>query len=439
MSDGIKEKIEELGRLTPGIGGVMYGRKRVGGVLTDTPAIVFSVREKKPLSDLPPGEVLPSSVVAGGEVYVTDVVEESSEVRALACYAFDDPEILRLQGNPSFLTPVKGGQEIIEFPTGWSPAGSSWNISVGTLGLVCVDNEDGRPVGLTNAHVACGVFFKNSKRSLDLETENPYNLYEERLFVPTGSMHPPGAVVNSGGSVNISSPIAPTIKRYLPLDKTPEAENNYVDACILSMNDSFLGDESHAIHQPSGTVALNGGSNFVFATTAEIDGLLSSGGGLYSTGRTTGPKGWGLCRLVVDAIFVSVNVTYEYAGSNFNVPFADVIRFRYDDGGTFPVAGGDSGSALLAEIGGQVKVVGLVFAGNGGSQSSPSPGTHYGYACRIDRVASEMNLRAWDSSYARISSQGSAQVLIMPYDGTDEKTLVSGGIKYYNVGLAKES
>jgi hypothetical protein len=83
----------------------------------------------------------------------------------------------------------------------------------------------------------------------------------------------------------------------------------------------------------------------------------------------------------------------------------------------WPVWGGDSGSTLIANIGGVWKIVGLVFAGNG-TPYNPQTGlpnvtigntvyplqvaSSIGYACRIDQVASQLGIKAWTGSAAPV-------------------------------------
>ena len=52
----------------------------------------------------------------------------------------------------------------------------------------------------------------------------------------------------------------------------------------------------------------------------------------------------------------------------------------------------DSGSALAAYIDGVWKIIGLCFAGS----------TYYGMACRIDNVAAQLNISAWDGTTKKL-------------------------------------
>lgn len=437
--NNLQQTIEKIYNNTPdNINGVMLGYKYVNNIKTDTIAVIYNVAQKKPLSELSPEEIIPKSLSINNNTYPTDVIEDRSTIRMLTCYTnySSDAEILRLQGSPSLLTPIKGGQEIIQFPTSWIEApGGGYNASIGTLGLIAVDNEDDRIVGVTNAHVACKTLLRNSQRSA-AEKNNPYNLYESSLWVDNQS-YTPGALVRNGSNLIVASNY---LKRYSSYSNN---STNYVDVCLFGFNSgisNLIDNSSYQVHQPT-TIGQTLGY-LPFASTSEINNLLTTPGvNLYSTGRTTGPKGWGStssCKLVVDALFVSAGITSD---DDETYSFADLIRYRYEDNSNFPSAGGDSGSAVLANINGTVKVIGLLFAGNGGSLSEPNPGTHYAFACRIDRIVSDMNIRAWNSSYTIKNTPPTAQIKTAYFDSqtSDDLTRIIDGEKYWNIGLTKNT
>ena len=176
-----------------------------------------------------------------------------------------------------------------------------------------------------------------------------------------------------------------------------------------------------------------------FATTAEIDNLLVTNPQLYSTGRSTGPKGLGTpgCELRISQINVATSVgPYSWhlaaGGQQFSTA-ADfnprLIAFFKPSGVPaqphclWPCAGGDSGSMLIANFGTQAspnfKVIGLVFAGNSapsyhnatGAQNVfntnfstlyniPNYNNWLGFACSIDDVANELGIKAWTGGTA---------------------------------------
>ena len=191
------------------------------------------------------------------------------------------------------------------------------------------------------------------------------------------------------------------------------------------MKPSIVSNDSYKIHKPNNESEYN--VHMPFATTSELNNLLVSNPRLLSTGRTTGPKGWSSapsCTLRVVGIGVSSNVGYD--GGELILPFGDLIRFEYEDGGPNPVAGGDSGSVLVADYNGQRKIIGIVFAGN----------SYQGLACRIDRVVSELQIRAWDSSYSLSTSVPNHEIVVC--DHNDSRSGLSkvqyNGSTYYQVG-----
>lgn len=431
----IQSTIENIYDNTPeSINKVMLGYKQINNQQTETVAIVYEVDKKKPLSELAANEVIPTSLNIDGITYPTDVVEDSRKIEFLTCYTnySGDPEILRLQGNPSLLTPIMGGQEILQFPTSWtSTGGTGYSVPIGTLGFIAVDNIDNRVVGLTNAHVVCRDLVENSDRT-GTQLTDTYNLYEQVRWIGNNTPYNPGAACRNNTSLVLAST---SLKRYTPYSSN---NTNYLDACVIGFNSAITGlitNNSYQIHRPT-TVAPSS-AYIPFATATEINNLLTTSGvRLYSTGRTTGPKGWGStasCQLVVDAVAVSASVD--------GYPFADLIRFRYADNSNFPMGPGDSGSAVLASINGTNKIIGLGFAGNGGRIGAPNAGTHYGFICRIDRMATALNIRAWDASYVLNNTPATAQVRTINYSSAslDNPTIVVNGQTYWNAGLTRNT
>jgi hypothetical protein len=398
MSNIIQQTIENLFNNTPdNIHSVGLGDKYINGIRTDQTAIVFDVLQKKPLSELDPNEVLPTSINIDGITYPTDVIEKPELAQMLVCYSnADDNEILRLRGSTAagLLNPLRGGQELVEFPTGWTYANgidgsAGYNIKVGTLGFFAVDNIDNYIVGVTNAHVSINNPYLASDRNIVSESSNPFNIKETRTWLPDGNSYNPGHLSFDGtlGNIRVTST---RIKRYSPFKMT---EFNYADSALLFMNNNRVNNFSYRTHFP--TTSADYTDYMPFASTAEIDSLFTVGSTpssrprLLSVGRTTGPKGWAssnACSMVAVSTSVTLNVNF----SGTIVPFSDTIGFQYlDNSAGGPILGGDSGSVVMAVIGGVRKIVGLAFAGD----------TVTGYLCRIDRIASAMNIRAWDGSY----------------------------------------
>ena len=397
LTESLQNKINDLYNDTPeNIHGVGLGYKYINNQKTETIGIIFTVYKKKSLSELTQDEILPNSIEVNNISYVTDVIEETSIPSALACYSSTttiDPEILRLRGDPSFLFPIKGGQEILRYPHDWvaSADDGGWSIIMGTLGLLAIDNHDNNIVGITNAHVACSNPFIASDRT-GSELVDPYNIIEPTPWAllgnPSIKFEPGLLCFNVPESVFFSSP---RIKRYQPIRKQA---TNTVDCAVMFLTndtimspDNIVTNNSFGIHAPSTEPVSS--LKPPFATTADLNSLLTTNPFLFSTGRTTGPKGWGQtssCRLVITGVGKSASIDFHTTAS---IPFSNLIEYKYEDGSARPSDEGDSGSAVLANIDGTVKVIGLLFAGD----------TTKAYLCRIDEIVQKLNIRAWGDDY----------------------------------------
>ena len=76
----IKDKISELAsNSTDNCTSIGYGFKEVNGVLTKERAIIFRFKEKKPISDLSPNEIIPTTITINGETLKTDVCQGEDE------------------------------------------------------------------------------------------------------------------------------------------------------------------------------------------------------------------------------------------------------------------------------------------------------------------------------------------------------------------------
>jgi hypothetical protein len=221
------------------------------------------------------------------------------------------------------------------------------------------------------------------------------------------------------------------VKKYYPLQSPPIY--NYVDVALTTISNSVADSTSY---QQVGLVP----TTLPFASTSEINNLLSTNPLLYSVGRTTGTKGEGLTKLRVYQISVALSIDYHKQGVSTTVYMSDCIQFIAVSGATVmppynevcynPISAGDSGSALIADFSGIRKIIGLVFAG-----SSDNIGTIYGIACRIDRVASMMNISEWNGS--AINYSNTANILELDVPGLDNRPYIDhiDGKRYWQVGL----
>lgn len=451
-----------------GAHGISLSKKIKNGQKTEELSITFDVLKKKDIIDLNEEEKIPSEITIDGVVYKTDVVE-LAPFKAMTCYnPSGDPlsaEITQTRTiqatNGNITQTMRGGKEIIMYPdlytgsyyTAASPddgiVSGDIYAAKGTLGFLAIDNEDNKVIGVTNAHVACPVLRQNNDRDLASEVNDPYNLVDSRSHTHNSNtfngisqllLFSRETTTDQYSIQRIHHNTAtPQIKRVSNFDQDA---NNTVDAAILAIDDYLFDADSYRIYQPSDTTEIT--SYFEFATTNELDNLITTPpSSVYSVGRTTGPKGWGStssCQLEIDAIDVTTNVGFEERGQSISVGFTDLIRYKYVDNSNFPVAPGDSGSALIADMDGNgtYKIIGLVFAGNSGQVSNPNVGTHIGLACRIDNIASIMNIRAWTSSETPDFSQSTITQEVVDFE-TDlnpgELSRTINTATYWNAGL----
>jgi len=396
MKQIIKDKITELFNSTPKEVGVGWGKKKKNGKFTDEIGIIFTVEKKKPIGELSKDELLPSSIEIDGKTYHTDVIEVGA-VRLLACnpatqadcydwYDGVDPIYIP---NWDKMRPIMGGiQMSSDNQVGY----------VGTLGAVVVDNETDSLVGLTNNHVVVGNPFYTSERSYNIiENEEDDTAYQDYI-----------GVGNDIGKVI----------RYVPVLKVPDY--NYVDGAIVSLNESVV-DLNESFKQ----FGLSYNLPMEFATTEEIDDLFMDSPSLYNSGRSTGPKEGSPCGLIVTATNQILSIVgYTDGGVELVITFAGCIVFsRIDDTCAWPIYSGDSGSVLIADYGGTWKIVGLCFAG----------GTNYGFACRIDKVAEELNISAWDGSAKNFIDLSSQEIITVNGVSAD-KTITCNGKTYWQIG-----
>jgi hypothetical protein len=350
---------------------------------------------------------------------------------------------------------LKGGVSITStsHSTPFTNAGT-----VGTMGLVCQDSASGAIVGLTNNHVVIRDAYYTSQRTYT-NPQNEYDLVDSSNTIQgdyvyqTGESQP----VSLGGTNEIGR-----VLRYVPLYTSSSIATNSslvnkVDGAIFSLactssTGATIIDFTSSFQQ----VGLTYTSSMPFASTAEIDDLINNNYELFSSGRTTGPKGSPstLCPIRMYG-YASFPISYPLQGNPTLSYFTDVLMFVKPNNSSsfspstpltsatlcpYPVWGGDSGSTLLANIGGTWKIVGLVFAGNG-AQYNPSLGyqiaSSIGYACRIDQVASQLGIKAWTGSAAPVVDHNT--IIYRTVSGSNStKTLNCSGSTYWQVGLTEK-
>jgi hypothetical protein len=406
----------------------------------------------------------------GSETISTQVIYAPGEISPLACsstcYQGETylsawgttlifPDTYTNLANRQTQRPLKGGVSI----TSTSHAPSYAPLSVGTMGLVCQDSASGALVGLTNNHVVIRDAYYTSQRTYN-NPQNEYDLIDSSSTVQGDYVYQTGETtptVIPGGPQEIGR-----VLRYVPIYKSSSiAANpsltNKVDAAIFSLYcTSSTGDTIINFTSSFQQIGLTYTSSMPFASTAEIDSLINNNYELFSSGRTTGPKGSPdtLCPLRMVG-YASFPISFPLQGTPTLSYFTDVIAFvKPSDSSSFtpttpltsaticpyPVWGGDSGSTLIANIGGVWKIVGLVFAGNGGSYN-PALGyqvaSSIGYACRIDQVAAQLGIKAWTGSIAPVVDHNTIVYRTVSGSNSD-KTLICSGSTYWQVGLTEK-
>jgi hypothetical protein len=404
--EDIKLKVQELALSTPNVKSVAYGYKFIGGEQTNELCIMFGIEEKKPLTELSNEEILPNKITIGENTLRTDVYEIGI-ASPLACNA----SCAQVAGpssaaNRAYTRPLKGGLSITS---------TNEATYVGTMGFIGVHTDTQTLVGVTANHVTISDSFYTSDRNLFGTIQNEYS--------------PIDYVYQNGETgANPAYTVGKSL-RYVPISKN---NVNYVDGAIFSLSaaDIDLATSFKTVGYEDYNIPLP------FASTAEINNLLTTNPMLYSSGRSTGPKGGVSCPVRVFSLFSSIVVPFTLQGIPANVQFVDTISFVKPENDPSltsicgnPVYPGDSGSALIADFDGVRKIIGLVFAAG-----SIGGIFYFGYACRIDRVASELGIQAWDGTAKSYVNPASITYKTTS-NGSSNKTLSCGGKTYWQVGL----
>ena len=405
--------------------GVGYGYKTVNGIITEDLSIIFIVKEKLPKENLTQEQLLPKEITIQDQVYPTDVVQCKFKLLGVSdC----DPSFYTWRTSPpanrNEQRPLQGGISIGNYTnTGINSSGYPMKDYVGTMGLLANDNETGALVGLTNNHVVIFDAFICSERTLSGTNSTIVNNIKGNIVTQPNEFSQYGLTYSIG-----------TVKKYYPL-RLPGAYPfiyNDIDAAMFTI-DAVNVSSSISFHQLN---LVN--SSYPWASTSEIDNLLVTNPLLYSTGRTTGAKGEGVTKLRPTQ-FTIVAVDYNLQGTSTTVYYQDVIMFvatltvsgPITDTCYDPISGGDSGSALIADFAGIKKVIGLVFAG----AEDGTGKTIYGVACRIDKVATLLNVSAWNGESINYSNV--TGTLELDINGRDNREYIdhTDGHRYWQVGL----
>lgn len=410
LTEEIKNLITELNNVTPENIGVGYGYKIQNGEDTRENSIIFFVPQKKPLSELNPDEVLPNEEIHLGDTILKTDVIEVGEVTAFACNSSCDSWQTVPPANRQYIRPIKGGISL----TSQAKLGK-----VGTLGFIAVDIETQALVGVTNNHVVIRDAFYTSQRNPAGPTQNEYDITDGGIRNPDTS-YQPGETLTPPPSYKVGE-----VVRYVPMYLTEGV--NKVDGALISVDCNPTTSVEESFKQ----FGLSFNSPYQFATTSEIDNLLTTNPMLYNSGRTTGVKQGQPCPLRTYALGVNLGVSgYNLQGTSLVVNFTDVIGFVRPSNDpslslvcNYPIFPGDSGSALIANFNGVSKIIGLVFAGS----------TTIGFACRIDHVANELGIEYWDGTVKPVVDPDTVDYITV--NGSNSTKLqVCSGDTYWQVG-----
>lgn len=413
-----------------GVHSIFYGPKSKNGEYIDEQSIIYFVENKLPLNKIPEDQIIPSKIKIEDQDYKTDVVQ-SNRFKLNQCYSLTDQEVLYLQ---SRIRPLVGGIEISNLGSWFQYTAINnqpvFSYSVGTLGFLAVDNTDNTLIGVTNNHVIVkDAFLSSEKDPLSAVS----TIYDPVVFSKVGGYnrtHNP-SILQFGsvdGTVDFNLDSIGMTKRYVPI-----SENGYntVDGALIAIKSGVTDSSSAQQAELAGTYAMP------FASTAEINSLLTSAIPIYNVGRTTGPKGINCPLKVYDSGYGSVLIEFERQGVPVEIIMSDIMFYRFADNKNLPIYGGDSGSGLIGNFNGTYKIVGLAFAGNINNDINNPTSTH-GIACRIDNIAQQLNISAWDGSTKPFSNTDPNNISKIYRPLSDNRVSITyNGKTYYQAGITK--
>lgn len=418
MMDLINKKIKELFESTPPSVGVGYGMKVIGGQMTEEECIIFTVEKKLPLSDIPESEIIPSEINIEGKNYRTDVMEVGKITPIAYPFGpFCNTNVPNIENNCYNWWSVPPSNRQTQRPLRGGVSVSSYNNpnSVGTLGFLALDIETDGLVGVSNTHVFIRDQAYTSERNLNGQINNETSdfVYQTAEFGPQSNL------------------IIGQVVRYVPLLKATgpsgNIQYNQVDGALTSISQDVIDNQSYRILGLSGTTPMP------FASTAEIDALYLGNMTLASSGRSSGVKQGPNCGLMPYAYNFYLPVGCYYSqGVCFTANFNNLLCFtRLSSSCAWPIIQGDSGSVLIAQIGGVDKIIGLIFAL---AQSS----FMFGVAARIDQVAAQLGIKPWLGGTPKIINPSTIK-LVTQGGGSSQKTITCNSKTLWQVGLTNQS
>lgn len=401
--------------------GVSYGFKMVNGSVTSEKSLIYTVKEKKPLNDIPEEDRIPSTIDVDGESVKTDVIQGSVELQGFG--NFCDPQWTQWQtvapGNRNTHRPLMGGVST----TNWG----SLSGFVGTLGFIAVDSADNTLVGVSNNHVLVDdAFFTIERDPANIRT----NVFQDICTQP-----------NDGANMGPSFKVG-VVKKYQPINL-----QNKVDGALMAIDDISLIDPAVSWMQ-FGITGMTSAPRF--ATTAEINTALENPSQeYYMSSRTTGPKGQDDTKLLNWSASSSILISYNKQNVGTNVYMNETFELVASGSSTpsgeycyYPSAGGDSGSAILTRINDDLVIVGILYGGR--SIYDPETETNipaYSLCNRIDNVADQLGIRAWDGTFNNINGVNNTGGPLTHIVGgvSNQKKIKVGNITYWQLGMVNNS
>lgn len=402
MRNEILKKIDELSKIYRNAS-IGYGFKTVNGEITDEIGITFGIENKLPLSELNPDEVLPSEIIIDGQVYKTDVIQVG-KLKPLvcnlpsSCYPYPDindpynPKLNPAIPNRYKTRPVMGGS-LLQIPFNPEDPNNGWG--TGTLGFIALEKDSNAYVAVSNVHVLQARVITGTTSAC---ISGSYNL--DLVSTYYGGNTKPIANINYDDSPPFGDP-ANVIGRgmFLVRWKTEPLANETDCGFFLLKEKDTNGDTILSVTESWKQIGLTEiTSPPPFATTEELDGMMTPSSPYFnpeviSSGLATGPKN-GVCGLKIFAI-------HQGGAFGSDIAFRDTVTFtRINSDCLYPIYPGDSGSCLLAKFGGVWKIIGLAYASFPNNVGEDV----YGSMCRIDYIAEQLNIKAWNGTGGRFAN-----------------------------------
>jgi hypothetical protein len=408
----------DLKKLPYDVLGIGWGPKEKNGSETGEYGVIFTVKEKKPLSELKQSEIIPknlnieiddSSIVS----FKTDVVQP----------VFCKKLLTYCSTNSNTLDPVKQHRIRRRELMGGIEAMTDWGNFVGTLGVFVKDKTDGQIVALSNNHV-----FANSQVSSIFTTPNEQGFtstLEISAYQPTGYWitTPQNDYIGKCKRATMVGDVNPAIIEYS--NGTPVIDETSCDAAIVKLNNYDLID---SINSPN-ILNFDVDAPFEFATDEEIDSLApnasNSGAPIFRSGRSLGAVGYPGNTLSCNLSVYQLNWALVGTYSGYASFFSDCFYVR---GNVAAGTGGDSGSAMFALFDSTNpslstwKLIGLLFAG-------PEDDS-YTIGCRITKISQSLDIAPWDTNIPQLSSIDNTTNL----RGNYSQNITLSGRKFYQMG-----